>query len=814
MTRLILLITLLFSLTACDSSEERAEEHYNNAIALLETGDPDRALIELRNVLKLNTSHIEARRLYADTVISRGQIEEGLAQYLRLAEQAPQDGPAHKVVANMLLENGDYEGAAPYATKAKAALPDDPNVGAMDAAITYQLALRAKDATGIHSGLEKAKAVLDQDPTQFYARQTIMADLIENGAWTALLDQADLALTFDQHSLPIHRARLMALERLGDVKGIETSLQTMTQLFPEETSLGVMLVNWYTRQGRTTDAEAWLSSQLGQSPETRQTLITYIKNTRGIGPALEALDQALNTQPPPDDIEQDRLTFSAMRAALRFEAGEQNQAVNELRSLIAGAPDSESKDRARMALATILDQLNQRQEAQNLVTETLTHDPSQVEALRLQASWMIEADQTGDAILLLRKALDQAPDNPQVLATLSQAYEREGSRQLMSDVLMRAVEAANFDPALTLRMVDVLRNQGQLHAAEELTIDALRRQNTDLSLLGTLAEIHIAMEDWGRVTQDIQRLKALEAPAAMALAIELEGQQLALRQKTAELMQFVEANLGAGSAGTAMVVRSLILNDQIKEATDFARKTYEANTDDPVATFLYATTLGHIKQDDEAISLFRKLVNNDPTQRDSWMAIYNLQQRGGEMDQALSTLNEALSHLPDDSGLLWIKASHLQTNGDIDQAIQMYEDLYQRDTSAEMIANNLASLLSTARTDTDSLNRAYIIARRLQNSSIPAYQDTYGWIAYRRGELEDAIAHLETAAAALDYDPTVQYHLGAAYAAAGQPEQAQKPLMRAAEILASAPEAMPALAEQVSELLNSLATPQAAAAQN
>ncbi|NVO28011.1 tetratricopeptide repeat protein [Donghicola sp. C2-DW-16] len=814
MTRLLLVISLLFTLTACDSSEERAEEHFRNAMSLLEAGDPDRALIELRNVLKLNTSHTEARRLYADTVIERGQLEEGLAQYLRLAEQTPEDGPANRIVTQMLLANGDYEGAALYATKAKAALPDDPNVNAMNAAITYQLAVQGKDAKGIHDALEQAKAVLQADPDQFYARQTVMADLIENGAWTALLDQADAGLAIDQQSLPLHRARLMALERLGDLSGIETSLQTMTQLFPEEESLGVKLVNWYTRQGRTDDAEAWLAKQVGQFPDARQTLITYIRGTRGIAPALTALDEALNAQPMPEDVAQDRLTFAAMRAALRYENGERDQAINELRTLIEDAPESESKDRARMALATILDDQDQHEEAQSLVSATLTHDPSQVEALRLQASWMIAADETGDAILLLRKALDQAPDNAQVLATLSQAYEREGSRDLMSDVLMRAVEAANYEPSLTLRMVNVLKAQGQLHAAEELTIDALRRQNTDLALIGTLAEIHIAMEDWGRVTQDIQRLRSLDAPAATSLANELEGQQLALRRKTAELMQFVEANLGSDSNGTAMVVRSLILNDQINEATDFARKAYDANPEDPVAIFLYATTLGHQKQDAEAIALFRKLVTNDPTQRDSWMAIYNLLQRDGQMDQGLAVLDEALTHLPDDAGLLWIRASHMQTSGDIDQAIVLYEDLYQKNSDAEMIANNLASLLSTARTDENSLNRAYIIARRLQNSSIPAYQDTYGWIAYRRGELTDAVAHLESAASALSFDPTVQYHAGMAYIASNQPEKARKVLLQAADLLAQAPEAMPDLANMVNDALGGLAVPEQASAGN
>jgi tetratricopeptide (TPR) repeat protein len=88
------------------------------------------------------------------------------------------------------------------------------------------------------------------------------------------------------------------------------------------------------------------------------------------------------------------------------------------------------------------------------------------------------------------------------------------------------------------------------------------------------------------------------------------------------------------------------------------------------------------------------------------------------------------------------------------------------------MANNLASLISTYREDQESLERAYTIARRLRGSDVPPFQDTYGWIAYRRGEYEEALAHLEPAAAALPEDPLVQYHLGMTYLALGRGEEA------------------------------------------
>ena len=63
-----LLAVLLFrpsALSACDTAEERAEAHYQRAMALLAAGDDDRAMVEFRNVFRLNGEHVAARLAYA-----------------------------------------------------------------------------------------------------------------------------------------------------------------------------------------------------------------------------------------------------------------------------------------------------------------------------------------------------------------------------------------------------------------------------------------------------------------------------------------------------------------------------------------------------------------------------------------------------------------------------------------------------------------------------------------------------------------------------------------------------------------------------
>jgi tetratricopeptide (TPR) repeat protein len=70
----------------------------------------------------------------------------------------------------------------------------------------------------------------------------------------------------------------------------------------------------------------------------------------------------------------------------------------------------------------------------------------------------------------------------------------------------------------------------------------------------------------------------------------------------------------------------------------------------------------------------------------------------------------------------------------------------------------------------------------LRGSDFAPFQDTYGWIAHRRGEYQEALEHLEPAAAALADEPLVQFHLGMTYAALERTEEALVQLRRAVEL--------------------------------
>jgi len=804
------IICLAATVAACDSAEERAEEYYQSALELVERSDTARALIELRNVFDLNGQHREARRLYADLVLEQGNTKEAYSQYLRLLEQYPDDVDANRKLAELTLDSGGFQQARKLVDVVLAADPENPEVRAMDVLIDYHSSVGSDRTQERSEALNRAYTLLDENPSLLRARQVVLSQLVGERDWNGVLEQVDAALEYAPNLSQLYRLKLQAMERLADDDGIEATLLEMAKRFPDDRSIGKTLVRWYIGKGRLDEAEARLKAQIdpqSPDPQPRLTLVEFLARLRGPEAALEELGRIEALTPPPRDVENNIGTFASLRAGLMFNTGEQKAAMLRLEGLLDGAEPGNETDRMKVALAEMREKTGNSVGARALVEEVLERDPTQVGALKMKASWLIEADETGDAIITLRKALDQSPRDTSVITLLAQAYEREGNRELVGYTLQQAVEASNRAPDESMRMARYYMQDGQYRSAEDALLESLRLNRDNVDLLRLLGDVHIEMEDWGRVEQVVGRLREVSSGQANSAADELEAKLLLRQRKTDDLMAFVESRLKDNPSGEPAVIRTLVLTGQLQEAVTRAEAYYSANPDSTIARFVYASTLTYVGADDRALPLFEAVVEEDPSVAAAWSSLYGIHSRAKRHEEALSVLNRAEAALPDDTNLSWLRAGHHEGLGEIEKAIAIYEAIYAENSNLPVIANNLASLLSTARQDEESMQRAYVVARRLRDSDVPAFQDTYGWIAYRRGDLEDAKVHLEPAAEGLPNDASVQYHLGQLYADLDRVEDARRLLSRSIELIEQGGKAYPGLVDQATTALEALPEP-------
>jgi tetratricopeptide (TPR) repeat protein len=150
------------------------------------------------------------------------------------------------------------------------------------------------------------------------------------------------------------------------------------------------------------------------------------------------------------------------------------------------------------------------------------------------------------------------------------------------------------------------------------------------------------------------------------------------------------------------------------------------------------------------------------------------------------------------------QAGLLEIQEEYQKAISVYEEILKVRPNMDVVANNLASLMSTVYDDEENLRLAYTYAKRFRSSSVPHFQDTLGWIHYKLGEFELSTELLEKAVEKMPEFGTLRYHLGMSYLAENRKDKALTEFSKAVEIGAAS--AYPEL-DQAKKQLETLKTP-------
>jgi cellulose synthase operon protein C len=478
--------------------------------------------------------------------------------------------------------------------------------------------------------------------------------------------------------------------------------------------------------------------------------------------------------------------LKSLHAAFVFEDGDHKTAIAELKALIANAPADAKTNAIKVSLARMLAADGDQAAATKMIDDVLQADSGQLDAMKLKAGWLIDTDKTGDALVLLRDALGQSPQDPALMTLMARAYERDGNRNLEADALLQAVNASNHAAPESLQYAGFLMNDAKYSSAESVLIDAVRVAPTNPDLLSALARTHLAMKDWARASQDINTLRALNTPATTDTANQLQAQLLQAQSRGEDLIAFLNnlANSGPASISADIaLIRTQAKGGDLAGALTRSADLAAKNPDSAAAQLIHASVLGAMGRIAEEEPILRAMIAKDPKQEAVWNELYRLTLSTGDASASDKVLADALTALPDNPDLLWTKAGVLEKSGNVEGAIAIYEALYAKHSDSQIIANNLASLLATAHSDDASLQRAFTVARRLRDSKQPAFQDTYGWISYRLGDYDTAVLDLKAAAAGLPHDPAVQYHLAAAYAAQHQDAAALAQYKLAAQLI-------------------------------
>ena len=438
------------------------------------------AVVEFRNVFQLDPKHRDARFTFAKLQMDEGNLNGALRNFLLLVEQHPDDAEALLELSEIAIRTNQWEDAERYGRRTAELLPDEPRVEYILLNLDYRLAVLDRDGPRRADIATRAEEIVTANPDVTLLSRLVFDFLIFEGRERDALIHIDRAIETAPLDLSLYRVRLAVLEELGETPEIENQLRQMVDRFPGVLEVRQTLFRWLMSQGDMDAAEQFLRDLANdETAEDRLgnqvSLIQFLRANRGADAAMAELDALIAAGQNPD-------LFNSLRGGIFFDQGEREEGIAILEGVIAGAEPSEQTRNIKISLAKMQIANGNLVAGRALVEETLSEDPSHVEAAKLKAEFLIDGDKASDAVVLLRTALQNAPEDPTIYSLMARAHERNGNRDLTGEMLARAVEVSNRAPAETIRLAKFLMSRDQEGPAQQALVEALRRARREMSL--------------------------------------------------------------------------------------------------------------------------------------------------------------------------------------------------------------------------------------------------------------------------------------------------------------------------------------------
>lgn len=758
---------LLAVLAACDSAEERAEQHYESGMKLVAAGQIDKAMIEFRTVFDLNGEHLPARLEYARLLLEREDYDQAMGQYLRVLEQAPDNRVARLAVARTMLKFQNFIEAEKHSSLLLAADPDDIDGLAIRATTYMRLDRQAE-------GLAIANQILERDPANVGALLVVVSDHYNNDRTDQAIASVDAAIALVPGEMSFYVAKLAMLEDQQRDADITTLLQAMAEQFPENDAIREAQVGWMVEMGDAVGAERLLREIAARQPDNAEAalnVVALLEGEKGLEAAQAELAE-LAARPGPLQPE-----FQRALATMVFRTGGEQEAIDSVRELAAQAGSDEERVEDQVLLAFLLLETGEKAESLALVNSVLETDKSNVPALKIRARIAIADDRYDEAIADLRLAQDADPNDAAVYSLQATAHRLNGNIDLANDRLAMAVSVSGSAPEPALEYAAALSEQGKLEVAEAVVADAAQRNPRNRDLLAALAQVRLDQQNWSGADEVAQQLRQMSDNGQDEMADNIGVAVLMGQNKVEESIGLLRSMMGSGDdiqQQTTMlnIVRAHVEAGETTIAEQFLLQSLVEAPDNYTASLLLAGLYAVTERPGDAEQLYRTVIEKHPTQPGGYEMLARLLSSQEKPDESREIILQGLENSPDTDRLNFLLATEYESNGNFDGAIDIYAALYKANPMSELLANNLASLLSEHRTDPESLAKAIAVSRRLRDSDFPPYQDTYGWILYLKGDYEQALSVLARAEDFLGDNPVFKVHLGLTQSRLGQKEQA------------------------------------------
>jgi tetratricopeptide (TPR) repeat protein len=212
------------------------------------------------------------------------------------------------------------------------------------------------------------------------------------------------------------------------------------------------------------------------------------------------------------------------------------------------------------------------------------------------------------------------------------------------------------------------------------------------------------------------------------------------------------------------------LAKDLPKALQAGREAMAKYPNDSAVRASQALLLGENQQTDEAVKLLQAELKGTPADREVYLNISQVYERGRHYKEAEESAHkaESLAGDPRDNEVAWLLLGAVyERQKQFDKAEEEFKKVLDVNPKNAQVLNYYGYMLADRGTRLDEAKDLIQRAVDLEPFN-GAYLDSLGWVYYKQNKIEDAEAALRKAVEHEAHDPTIRSHLGDVYAKQGR----------------------------------------------
>lgn len=667
----------------------------------------------------------------AEAAWQKGDFETARLEYLNVLQTSRDHPDALSRLGVLLFDRGEIISAAQLLARAKEIQPTN---------ITVRLKLGAIfTAIGKHTNaVQEADYVLSQDPNNTEAA-VLLANSTPRTDLAGLETRLRSMLATRSDSTELHLALGVLNSRLGKDAEAQRSFERAHSLNPKHSKPAFALGNLFWSQNKTNEAASFLKMAADLAPLRSYEHLRYVE--------------------------------------FLVRNGQSSDGRKMLEETVVKVPDFIP---ARISLAEIHLMEHRTNECSAQIEAVFKRDPQNIPALSLRSKLKQALGDSAGAIEDLEQVVQLDKGNTSAHYELAQLYRSRNDFSRAFVAVDRAIASrTNFLQGILLKS-ELLIASGDNTAAIPPLIrltNQVPKNPAPYFLLASALRSRGTPEDALAVYRQMTQIFPADPQPHYFAGITFRQQRryADARQAYTRALQ-VQTNF-------LPAIDDLIELDLM--ATNYSGALQRVQTyvdlypDKPMPRLLQAKVFIAEKKYADAEASLKKAIELSPEFYLAHRALATLYITSQQTTQAIDKLKSLVEKNPKDTGSLLQLGMLFESEKSYDAARKAYQELLVVQPNSVYALNNLAYLLSEHFQDNDAAWTTAQKARAL-NANDPFLADTYGWIAFRRGDYTRAISVLQFAADRLSDKPEVSFHLGMAYYMSAQKDQAAAALGAAA----------------------------------